>query len=456
MKKPSSMTPRRFTHLPACLAALTILVSVTSAAKEMNFQQAYDAAVTNDALVRASRAATRASHERVPQAESQLRPNISASAGRNYNDLASEGRNSLGRPVRNEIEYLSGNQALTLRQPLYRPYLTAQVRQAQAQVSDSDALLERDEQGLLVRVAEGYFEALLANDQLLLVHAQKEAYGTQLDAASKGFSAGAGTRTDVDEAQARVDLTLAQELEAKQNVEFTLHKIATLTGDPAPSLALLDISQFRPMEPVPASVDAWILLAEQTSPELQSLRAQVDVAREEISKAKAGHLPTLDAVAQWARTNSDTVTSVNQRYDNKSIGLQLTIPLYAGGYVSSTVRQAVANLERAEEALEASRRDLGVRIHREYRGMTEGVLRIAALEQAVRSAEQSVISNQKSFQGGARTTVDVLNAQQQKTMAMRDLAQARYLYLVSRVRLQSLSGEARQTTVSQVNASLAP
>lgn len=455
MKFLATLQALRARHLTACLAGLGLLAPLCGLAADMDFQQAYEAAAANDALVRVSRAATRANQERLPQAKAQLRPNISVSAGRNYNDLTSEGRNALGLPARSEVNYYSGSQALTVRQPLYRPYLTALVRQAEAQVSDCDAALERDEQSLLIRVAEGYFEALLANDQLVLILAQKEAYTTQLDAASKGFTAGAGTRTDVDEAQARVDLTLAQELEARQNVDFTLHRIATLTGDPTPSLALLDISRFAPAEPMPASVDAWISQAEQTSPELQSLRSQVEAAREEVNKAQAGHLPTLDAVAQWARSSSDSVTSVNSKYDNKSIGLQLSVPLYAGGYVSSTVRQAVANLERAEEALEATRRDLGVRIHHEFRGMTEGVLRIKALEQAVRSAEQSLLSNQKSFQGGSRTTVDVLNAQQQKTLAMRDLAQARYLYLVSRVRLQSLAGEIRQMTVAQVNASLA-
>ena len=207
---------------------------------------------------------------------------------------------------------------------------------------------------------------------------------------------------------------------------------------------------------MPDSVDAWTERAEHSSPELQSLRAQLEVARQEIEKARSGHLPTLDAVAQWARTNSDNVTSVNSRYDNKIIGLQLSVPLYAGGYINSTVRQALATQERAQEMLEATRRDLGVRVHREFRGMTEGVLRIKALQQAVYSAEQAVLSNRKSFQAGSRTTLDVLNAEQQKTTAQRDLAQARYLYMVSRLRLQSLAGEERLAIIVQANQSLAP
>lgn len=422
----------------------------------MDFRQAYEAAFENDATIRASRAGAESSRERLPQARAQLRPNISLSAGRNFNDLTSQGRNVLGQPTTSETNYYSGNQTLAIRQPIYRPFLHAQLHQAEAQVKDADASLERDEQALVVRVGEAYFEALLARDQLALVLAQKATYTTQLDAARKGLAAGSGTRTDVDEAQARLDMTLAQELEARQNEGYTRHRLEVLTGQKVDVLAGLDAGRFVPQGPLPASVDEWMDRAEDRSPELQSLRAQIEIARQEIDKSKAGHMPTLDAVAQWARTNSDSVTSVNSRYDNKTIGLQLSIPLYAGGYVSSTVRQAVAAQVRVQEMLEATRRDLGVRVHREFRGVTEGVLRIKALQQAVLSAEQAVLSSRKSFEAGVRTTVDVLNAEQQRVTALRDLAQARYLYLVSRLRLQSLAGDDRHASVIEVNGWLQP
>ena len=239
-------------------------------------------------------------------------------------------------------------------------------------------------------------------------------------------------------------------------MDYTRRRLEVLTGSPVDALAKLDVQRFAPTAPVPESVQAWTERAEGASPELQALRAQLEAARQEIEKAEAGHKPTLDAVAQWSRSSSDTVTSLNQRYDNKVIGLQLTVPLYAGGYVSSTVRQAVAQAERAREALEAARRDLGVRVHREFKGVTEGVLRVRALQQAVMSAEQSVISNRKSFEGGSRTMLDVLNAEQQKTLAQRDLAQARYVYLVSRMRLQALAGDDRNVSVTEANAWLVP
>lgn len=427
-----------------------------SPAWSMDLKQAYEAALTNDANIRASRAGAAAGRERLPQAQAQRLPNVNFSASRNYNDLESKSQDFLGRPTRAENQYYSDNQVLSVRQPLYRPLLNAQVRQAQAQSDEADATLERDEQSLVVRVGEAYFDALLAQDQLLLAAAQKKTYGVQLEAAGRGLTAGSGTRTDVDEAQARLDLALAQELEALQNVDFTRRQLEVLTGQPVQTLAPLDVLRFRPQSPEPDSVQAWIERAEQSSPELQALRAQLEAAQQEIDKAQAGHKPTLDAVAQWSRSNSDSVTSVNSRFENKTIGLQLNVPLYSGGFVNSTVRQAVASRERVRETLEAATRDLGVRVHQEFRGMTEGMLRVAALEQAVRSAEQAVLSNQRSFLAGARTTVDVLNAEQQKTFAQRDLAQARYRYLVAQLRLQSLAGQDRQASIAQVSSALAP
>ncbi|MEQ6434610.1 TolC family outer membrane protein [Comamonas sp. w2-DMI] len=419
----------------------------------LDLRQAYEAAERNDASIRASRAAADSAREKLPQAKSQRLPNVSFNAGANRNNLRTS-TDSIYGPVSYTTNYNSNNQVLQLRQPIYRPYVSALVSQAEAQVEDANASLERDEQSLVVRVSEAYFDALLARAQLNLIAAQKAAYAVQLAAAEKGFKAGTGVRTDIDEAQARVDMSRAQELEAAQNVEFTRRRMEVLVGKPVDALADLDVQGFKPAPPAPANLEDWIARAEEASPQLRALRAQFDAAKMEIEKAKAGHKPTLDAVAGWSRSDSDTVTSVNNVYNQKFIGVQLTVPLYAGGYVNSTVRQAVADSERAREAMEATRLDLGTKVHEQYRAMTEGVLRIAALEQAVRSAQQAVESSRKSFQAGARTTVDVLNAEQQRTTALRDLAQARYAYLLARIRLQSLAGQDRWASVDQANASL--
>ena len=448
---------RRHPALQAIALAAALLGSAAcTSAWSLDLLQAYEAALEQDASIRAVRAATDARRERIPQARAQLLPNVSASVSRNRNFLESTTADFRGNPVTNNLRYTSSSDALTLRQPLFRKFQMADLRQAQAQVDDANAILERELQNVAVRVSGAYFEALLTAEQLALVLAQKMSYTTQLDAARKRFSAGTGTRTDIDEAQAALDLNLAQELEARQNVEFTRRQLQTLINRPIDRLASLDAQKLKLIEPAPNRVEDWTERAEASSPEIQSLKAQLEAARFEVEIAQAGHYPTLDAIAQWSRNDSDTVTSVNNRYTNKSLGLQLNIPIFAGGFVNSQVRQALAEQERARAALEALRRDLGVRVHREFRGVTEGVLRVRALEQAVRSTEQVALSNRRSFEAGSRTLVDTLNAEQQKVSAQRDLAQARFVYLISRVRLQALAGGPKTEVIEEVNASLKP
>ena len=447
--------PARIT-MKHILGVALVCSAAATPAWSLDLLEAYSAAMTEDASIRATRASTDARRERIPQALAQLLPNVSASVSRNRNFLESTTADIRGNPVTNNLRYTSRSDALTLRQPLFRKFQMADYRQANAQVDDANAILERELQNVAVRVSGAYFEALLTAEQLALVLAQKMAYATQLDAARKRFGAGNGTRTDIDEAQAALDLNLAQELEARQNVEFTRRQLQTLINRPVDHLASLDAQKLKLIDPAPNRVEDWIDRAEASSPEIQSLKAQLEAARYEVEKAQAGHYPTLDAVAQLTRSESDTVTTVKNRYNNKSLSLQLNIPIFAGGFVNSQVRQALAEQERAGEALEGLRRDLGVRLHREFRGVTEGVLRVRALEQAVRSTEQVAISNRRSYEAGSRTLIDTLNAEQQKISAQRDLAQARFVYLLSRVRLQALAGGLKTEVVEQINSWLKP
>lgn len=417
----------------------------------IDLSQAYQAAFEQDSTLRAARAAADSRRERVPQARAQLLPNISASASRYKNDLDRTAPDSLGRSTASQIRYTSNSDTLTVRQPIFRKYQFADLRQAHAQVDQANADLEKETQNLAVRVSTAYFEALLTEEQLALVQSQQTAYTTQLDAARKRLAAGSGTRTDIDEALAALDMNRAQELEARQNVGYTRQQLQTLINQPVDTLAGLDTERLKLLPPSPANLEEWAARAEANSPELQGLKAQFEAAKQEVEKSRAGHYPTLDAIAQYSKSTSETVTTVDTRYTNKSIGLQLSVPIFAGGYVNSTVRQALADQERVEQVLEATRRDLGVRVNHEYRGITEGVLKVQALEQAVRSAEQSVISNRRSYEGGSRTLVDTLNAEQQRMTALRDLAQARYIYLLSRVRLLALAGGPRTEVIDEVN-----
>jgi protease secretion system outer membrane protein len=446
--------PNLFAKTAIACALSTAALASWAQPSVMDLKQVYQAALEQDATIRASRAAADSGRERLPQARAGLLPQVSASAGRNNNNLDTTAPNILGTPVTTNDQYFSDNRTLQVRQPLMNMQRWFQFQQAKSVVEEVEANLDRDLQNLVVRVSGAYFEALMADEQLDLVLAQKKTYTALVDAAKKGFAAGSGTRTDIDDAQSRLDMASAQELEARQNQDLARRQLQLLVNQPVAQIAKLNVAALQLSPPVPANLDEWTQKAEQASPEVRAMQARLDAARREVSKAQAGHLPTLDAVAQWSNSGSENITRVNSRYENKTIGLQLNIPLYSGGYVNSSIRQAVAEQTRAEESLEALRRDLGVRVHKEYRGVSEGVMRVRALEQAARSAEQMMKSTQMSLVAGSRTQLDVLNAQQQYTLALRDLAQARLVYLLSKVRLASLAGDDALVSVEQVNANL--
>lgn len=438
-------------HLLLAAAVAGLLGTSSTPAWSLDLMQAYQAALAQDARIRAARAARDSAIERLPQAQAQLMPNIAINLGRNKNDIDRTQENALRQDIKFNEEYFSYNQTLQLRLPLFRMPLFAGLRQAGFVVDDAEATLERELQDLGSRVTGAYMEALLAQDALDLVLKQKAVITTKLDAARKSLAAGFGTRTDIDEAQARLDMNIADELSARQHVEFTRRQLEILINQPVYGLATVDEKRLPLLPPEPADVAEWIRLAEASSPEVRALQARLDAAKAEISKARGGHYPTIDAVAQISKSGSENVTSPSSSYTNHLIGLQVNIPLFAGGYVNSTVRQAIAEQIRAEENLEATRRDLAVHVHREHRSVTEGVLKVRALEQAVRSAQQLVTSSKRSFEAGSRTMVDVLNAEQQLQTTLRNLAEARYLYLVSRVRLRALVGMDREQSIGEVN-----
>ena len=454
--RPSSPPCRAMGRGMRRIAAACSLFCGAMASHAMDLQQAYVAAQRNDATILAARASAAVDREYLPQAKAQMLPSVSAGWSRTYNRLTSVTPTFGGREQTNYSEYPSSTQSLTVRQPLYRPQLMAQYRIAQGQLADAEAELQQEEQSLFVRVSTAYFDALLAREQLALVLAQQAAYTTQLDVARKAFAAGSGIRTDIDEAQARLDMNLAQETEARQFVSYTLQQLQVLVVEPIGVLASLNIGALVLQPPDPNNLEEWQARAEQHSPQLQSLTARIAIARNEVDRAGAGHRPTLDLVAQWSKDQSASVTNTSSSYTNRSLGLQLNIPLYAGGGVNSQQAQALSRQERAEQLLEAGRRDLLIRVYKEFRGVGETILRIKALEQALRSADQLVLSSRRSFQAGSRTLVDILNAEQQRVSVQRDLAQARYLYLVSRVRLLSLSGQMSQDAVLEINAVLQP
>lgn len=438
------------------LAAWALCSIATSGVLAMSLPQAYEKALAQDATIRASRAALASGQERVPQARSQLLPSIQANFSRNKNELDSTNTNLFGQDVTSSSKYISFSKSISLRQTIINRGRSLNYQQAQDFENEAIATHQRNLQDLLVRVSSAYIDALFAHDQLRLVVTQKQQDLALLNATRKGLQAGTGTRTDIDEAQARLDMTLSKELEAEQQVVYARRQLEILIDAPVDKLSEFNLQGSNRLPQDLPPLQSWLDLAFERSPEMLVSAARLAVAEKELRKAQAGHLPTLDAIVQWSDSGNDNVTRLNSRFVNTSAGLQLSIPIYQGGAVNSQIRQALAEQTRAAENLEITRRDLGLRIHKEYRSITEGRLKVAALQQAEHSALQLLESTRRSREGGFRTVLDVLNAEQQLATTRRDLTLARFQALIARVRLNALAGKDPQTVIDEIAIAFSP
>ncbi|GHU35014.1 peptidase [Betaproteobacteria bacterium] len=438
--------------LSQALGALFVVCAASSHADDLS--GLYREAVLADATFLATQADVLAQQELIPQARAQMLPNLSFSGSKTRNDTEHRSQGLLG-PVTNEYKYNSHNYVLSVRQALYRPYAYAAYEQSRAQVESADATLEWATQDVAVRVGNAYFDALLAQSDLDVNKAQQEAYAAQLDYTEKAFASGAGTRTDIDEARSRLDLAKAQALELQYRLEYLLDTLKTLVNRPLTPLAVLDPKRLELEPPNPDRLEDWILEAEAVNPRLKSLRANIEAAEKEIAKARSGHLPTVDLIAQGSKSESENNNTIGSRYDTKMIGVQVNFPLYSGGYTSSTVRQSIAALEKHRQQLEAARREINLEIRKEFDAATQGVHWVKAYEQAFKSAEQSLFSTKKGFQAGKRNNLDVLNAEQNLASARRDLTRGRYQYILARLRLLSIVGRLDDTEMTRFNNWLA-
>lgn len=419
-----------------------------------NLLTLYREAVRNSANYLAAQAFAQAEMENEQIALGQLLPSVGLAG--NY------GRNTTERTVGNlpseNFRYESYSYSLNLRQPLFRKYNVANYRQGQADAEAATAKLSQAGNDLIVKLGTAYFEVLYSDNQLALLAAQKAAIATQAAAAERSLKAGSGTRIDVDEANARYDFVRAQEFELENMRRHNLRVLSSFVNRPVENIQPLDTGNFRPSAPMPAEVDQWLIRAEANNAEYQFQLAQIKIAEQEVEKALAGHYPTLDLVASAGRSANDNLSNLNNRgdttYNTSNYGVQLNIPLFAGGQVNATTRQARAKLEQARMTAEDTRRNLHVQTRREFDNVIQGIGRIRALEQAEISAIQVVKSNEKGIQASVRSTIDLLLAQQQLFVTRRDLAQARYGVLLANLRLQGLSGNLGEDEIVAIDRQL--
>lgn len=405
-----------------------------------------------DAQWRSAQAEKEAAERRSDQASAPLLPQvgIGADLSRAQTRLNIQDRQHTG---------TTHNIALMASQSLYRPADNVQLSQSKLAVQSAQYALNAAAQDLIVRVAQAYFDVLVAQDTLAFVQAEKESVIEQLAAAERNFEVGNSTITDTREAQARFDLVRAQEIAAANDLQvkkLALDKtVGLIQSQPWPLQ-----HPFTLPEPSSENVMDWVDWAQSQQPQIRQAQLGLDIAKLETDKAETGHLPTVSLTASVGQTNNrqgTLATPVNgMRSQQASVGVALNMPLYAGGAVQNRVRETLALEEVARAQLDEVTRNTVQATREAFYGMQSGRSQVKALEAAEVSSLSALEANQLGYEVGVRINLDVLNSQSQLFQTRRDLAQARYGVLMSNLRLAQASGTLSMDDVRKIDALLQP
>ncbi len=438
-------SPRVALNRGMFLISLALTAGLVSNAHAYSLTDAYQEALGNDADLASARASLEADRQLIPLARSRTMPTIGASA-----DISRDRSDTNFSAASN---YTSQTYGVQLSYPLYNAQNSAALDQSRLQVSVAEAQLASAEQDLVLRVAEAYFNVLAAENTFETTRAEKKAIAEQLAAAKRNFEVGTATITDQQEAQARFDLAVAQELAAQNDLEVNRSALSILTGKPVPTLADL-IPGIELKSPSPAVESSWTDQARQDNLIVQQATLGAEVAKREIDRQRYAGRPTLDAVGSLGHSRNPSSSLLGVRANTASVGVVLSVPIYTGGAITAGVRQAGANLDKANADLEVARRQAEQAARQAYLGLISGLGQVRALEAAEKSSKLALDSNRLGYKVGVRINIDVLNAQQQLFSTQRDLARARYDVLVNSLRLKSTTATLGQQDLADVSALL--
>jgi len=440
------------------IALGALLAGAAPAAAAEDLLQIYREAVANDPTLASARATWEATQEVVPQARAGLLPSVTLVGNANgehfYEKLHTDPSLSTTQ------NFPSANYTVSASQPLYRKQNVVALDQAKQTVSQSDFVLTSARQDLIVRVAQAYLDVLLARFNIELTESQKAAVSENLAQAKRNFEVGTATITDTNDAQAKYDQIVAQEIAARNDLENKIAVLRSIIGRSPGELKRFG-GTFEPQLPTPNALDAWIDAAVRDNPQVRIAQANYDIAVLEVDRQRAGHYPTVDLVANFGQAYAGASPSVGGSFSSIAndtrtglIGLQLNVPLYLGGSIESRVRQAVSNLEKARQDLEVARRSAQLSAQTAFSGVTSGVAQVNAFDQAVKSAQVSYDSTRLGLEVGVRTNLDVLNQQQQAFQTRFNLAQSYYNFAISGLRLKQAVGTLGDADVEELNRAL--
>ncbi|MFN3544807.1 MAG: TolC family outer membrane protein [Thiobacillus sp.] len=426
---------------------LALTLTLAPAAHAANLSEVFRDAQAYDAQFAAARAAYQAGQEKSVQGRAGLLPNVNVGGNVRYNNVDSSLPNG-------DADFASNGLSLTAAQPIFRRQNQVVYEQSKNQVKIAELQFRAAEQALILRVAQAYFDVLQSQDNLAFIAAQKKAITEQLAAAKRNFEVGTATITDTHEAQARFDLAVAQEIAEQNTFNIRLRALEKLIGKPAGALDVLIDNP--PIKAEPGNIDEWAQRAAQGNLQTEIQRIAKAIADQEVERNRAGHLPTLDAVAGYTINNNQNFGTTQVDTRTASIGLELNLPLYQGGLTSSRVREAVANQDKARNELEAASREASLSARQAWLNVNSGAARVRALEQALVSTKAQLDSTKLGLDVGVRTNLDVLDAEQQVLSARRDLAGARYAYLLSGLALKAAVGTLAPTDLAEIDQYLKP
>ena len=408
----------------------------------------YEEAVRTNPQLAAAAANLEAVRERRPQAIAGLLPEVgvdgSLSRLRVKNLDTSE-------PADRSTNKTAG---INLTQPLFRYDRWIQLKQSDSEIAGAEAEYLAAEQELMIQVAERYFQVLDAQDNLKFAESEKSSIGRQLDQATQRFEVGLIAITDVKAAQARYDLSVSQEIQAISGLVEAKESLREVVGYYYDKLAPLKVD-LELVPPNPESTDTWVEKAKQQNLSILSAQASAELARQEISRQRAGHYPTLDLNAGSNYRDTGIGVVPIERYDNE-IGVQLNIPVYQGGAVNSRTREARSRFQESTDRLQQEIRAAEFETRNAYRGVMTDIAQVRALGKSLESTEIAVEAEEAGFEVGTRTIVDVLNATRENYLARLNYARARYLYVVDQLRLKRAAGILSRQDMIEVNGALDP
>jgi outer membrane protein len=444
------------------------------AASATDLLAVYQRALQNDPQMREAEATRLAALEAKPQALSALLPQLSASGlvsrerdsgSSNTTEPISNGtgpQSLVTFPFEGRVDTTTHRYGVDLKQNIFRWENWVALQRADAQVAQAEADYQAAQQDLMERVAQRYFDVLAAQDDLEAQQVALVSIQRQLDQAEARFQIGLIAVTDVEEARAAHDSGAAAVIAAKRTLASTQELLREITGEAYDSLAR-PIEPFELASPDPISEDRWVEMALQQNLSLVSSRLAADVARENVSAARGGHFPSLDLVGSRYQVNSngtDTFTDgtpaggTTLDQSQRSIGLQLTFPIYSGGMVSSQVRQAVYQHRAAKERVERVARQTEHDARDSYLGVLSEISRVKALRRAVESNATSLRATESGYEAGTRTAVDVLQSRQLWVQAQTNYAHSRYDYMMNVLKLQQAAGTLSQQSLEKINSLL--